>query len=194
MTEPGGCGCAGASSGIEARFGERRDQAVFSVDGCASALLGAGGLRVLLEHRLRRLADLGRRHAQGCSATSGHSRLRGIHRPSAKPRRYPNTLRRGGTGHARFRYSTAANRRRAAARYPAARGGECLCAGTAGRLWPTGRSSRSARRLVLAGRNHATPARNRSWKWTMPTGRPFSTTISAVIFDELSICSASLAN
>jgi hypothetical protein len=28
----------------------------------------------------------------------------------------------------------------------------------------------------------------------MPTGRPFSTTISAVIFDELSICSASLAN
>ena len=42
--------------------------------------------------------------------------------------------------------------------------------------------------------SYATPARKRSWKCTMPTGRSFSTTISAVIFDALSCASASLAN
>jgi hypothetical protein len=41
---------------------------------------------------------------------------------------------------------------------------------------------------------YATPARSRSWKCTMPTGRSAATTKSAVIFDELRICNASLAN
>ena len=40
----------------------------------------------------------------------------------------------------------------------------------------------------------AAPARSRSWKCTMPTGRPASTTIRAVIFAELRISSASLAS
>ena len=40
----------------------------------------------------------------------------------------------------------------------------------------------------------AIPARNRSWKCTMPTGLPASATISAVIFEELMISSASLAS
>ncbi len=43
-------------------------------------------------------------------------------------------------------------------------------------------------------RIHATPARSRSWKCTMPTGRPFSTTMRAVIFNALINCSASLAS
>ena len=41
---------------------------------------------------------------------------------------------------------------------------------------------------------YAAPARSRSWKCTMPTGRPASTTISAVIFELLSSCSASLTS
>jgi len=41
---------------------------------------------------------------------------------------------------------------------------------------------------------HATPARRRSWKWTMPTGLPASATMSAVIFEELMISKASLAS
>jgi hypothetical protein len=49
-------------------------------------------------------------------------------------------------------------------------------------------------RTAVRRDDHATPARSRSWKCTMPTGRPLSTTISAVIFEELSSASASLAN
>ena len=43
-------------------------------------------------------------------------------------------------------------------------------------------------------RLYATPARSRSCRCTMPTGLPASTTNSAVIFEELSISSASLTS
>ena len=47
---------------------------------------------------------------------------------------------------------------------------------------------------VDVARAYATPARRKSCRWTMPTGFLASVTISVVIFDELSISSASLAS
>jgi regulator of protease activity HflC (stomatin/prohibitin superfamily) len=54
---------------------------------------------------------------------------------------------------------------------------------------PTARTCQSS-----AINDQATPARNKSWKFTMPTGLPASATINAVIFEELMISSASLAS
>ena len=54
---------------------------------------------------------------------------------------------------------------------------------------PTERTCQSS-----AINDQATPARNKSWKFTMPTGLPASATINAVIFEELMISSASLAS
>ena len=57
----------------------------------------------------------------------------------------------------------------------------------------SGDGSVPSRRTLLAAR-HATPARSRSWKFTIPTGASNSTTISACFFSELRTCSASPAN
>ena len=63
---------------------------------------------------------------------------------------------------------------------------------------PSGRSSDEHDRRISLGQvtqlqiRH--PARSRSCKCTMPTGLPASATISAVIFEELSISSASLTS
>jgi len=59
------------------------DQAPVGADGSARRLSGAGWVQLVCRCRIRRLADLGRRHAQGRAAPAWRAGLWGVHRPPA---------------------------------------------------------------------------------------------------------------
>ena len=162
-------------------------------DGSAVARPLPWGMHPVFRQCCRPLAALGRRRTSRHPAAAGVPRLSGIYRTPAGGGR---NARSGGAG------SRSGHERK-----------RCCDAGPRSRQEPSSgrRYGGCGKRLVLAAAHYAlpsssavgvrfrdidqaTPARSRSWKCTMPTGAPRSTTNSAVIFDEFSSCNASLAS
>ncbi len=115
----------------------RHDQAVIRANANALCLLGSRVVRLVFRIRDRSLADLGRRHAQRCSAAARRSRLRRVYCSPAGKRCNDGRDRR----HRRPRCCSYARRHTCCRQHQ--------CAGDTERQPSAQRSERGSRRLVL---------------------------------------------